>query len=162
MLNFFGACGFISLSLGVQPTVYARHSAVCLHTSGRFSAAACSAYLPLPCSPGPPSSLQPRPPRYFLSLLLLVCFRFDLLLSSLFYASLTSKSAVTTHALSPPSASQEGAIECDDGIECFRAFHLVCLAYSCVGCAASLGLVKVVVAQRNSNHRRSLGLPLKA
>ena len=28
MLNCFGAVGFISLSLGVQPTVYASHSAV--------------------------------------------------------------------------------------------------------------------------------------
>ena len=69
MLNCFGAVGFISLSLGVQPAVYSRHSA-------------------------------------------------------------------------------EGMMACDAGVVCFRGFHVVCLCYSVIGCAAAAGLIRAVAKQQ--------------
>eukprot|EP01043_Picozoa_sp_COSAG02_P031654 COSAG02_NODE_2076_length_9917_cov_906.312589_4_plen_143_part_00 len=69
MLNCFGAVGFISLSLGVQPAVYSSHSA-------------------------------------------------------------------------------EGMMACDAGVVCFRGFHVVCLCYSIIGCAAAAGLVRAVAKQQ--------------
>ena len=84
MLVCFGAVGFITLSLGVQPAVYDRHA----------------------------------------------------------------KDAAAGAAAAAGGGASSSDHHCEEGVLCFRAYHLVCACFGAVGFAASVALIVTVMRRK--------------